>query len=153
MASHQGTSITAISNPTAGTTIAAYTALSANITAIYNARNNHAALGATSTANTAGSSAWQAATVHTITVTFANANSARYFFNAGGEIRIDTAISGGTADGKYNEWADLANTLAGQVLMNGHGTTKSGGTGTPTTLAGAIGFYELTGTYQTIYQQ
>ena len=153
MASHQGTSITSISNPTTGDTISAYTALSTNITAIYNARLNNAGFGTTSTTNTTGSGSWSASTVHEITVTFASANARRYFFNAGGELRIDTAISGGTADGKYNEWADLANTLAGQVILGPHGTTKSGGTGTPTTLAGSIGNYELTGTYQDIYKQ
>ena len=153
MASHQGTSITAITSPTAGNTISAYTALSSNITAIYNGRLNHAAFGTTSTTNTTGTSSWTASTVHTITVTFASANARRYFFNAGGELRIDTAISGGTADGKYNEWVDLANTLAGQVILGPHGTTKSGGTGTPTTLAGSIGNYELTTSFQDIYKQ
>ena len=153
MASHQGTSITSITNPTTGDTISAYTALSTNITAIYNARLNNAGFGATSTTNTTGSGSWSASTVHEINVTFADANSARYFFNAGGEIRIDTAISGGTADGKYNEWADLANTLAGQVVLGSQGTTKTGGTGTPSTLATTIGFHDLNGSYQTIYQQ
>ena len=124
MASHQGTSITSISNPTTGDTISAYTALSTNITAIYNARLNNAGFGTTSTTNTTGSGSWSTSTVHEITVTFADINSARYFFNAGGEIRIDTAISGGTSDGKYNEWADLANTLAGQVVLGSQGTTK-----------------------------
>ena len=153
MASHQGTSITAITSPSAGNTISAYTALSNNITAIYNGRLNNAGFGTTSATNTTGTSAWSAYTVHTITVTFTNENNARYFFNAGGEIRIDTAISGGTADGKYNEWVDLANTLAGQVVFGSQGTTKSGGTGTPTTLASTIGYHDLTTSYQDIYLQ
>ena len=153
MASHQGTTITAITSPTAGTTISAFAALSSNITAIHTNRLNHVAFGTTSATTTTGTGAWSAATVHTITVTFASANARRYFFNAGGEIRIDTDISGGTADGKYNEWVDLSNTLAGQVILGPHGTTKSGGTGTPTTLAGSIGNYELTGSAQNIYVQ
>ena len=153
MASHQGTSITSITSPTTGNTIEAFTALSNNITSIHTNRLNNAGFGTTSTTNTTGSGSWTANTVHEITVTFADANSARYFFNAGGEIRIDTAISGGTSDGKYDEWADLANTLAGQVLLGSQGTTKSGGTGTPSTLATTIGFHDLTGSYQTIYQQ
>lgn len=153
IASHQGTTITAITSPTAGNTIEAYTALSNNITAIHTNRLDNAAFGTTSATDTSGSGAWSAYTVHTITVTFGSADQRRYFFNAGGEIRIDTSISGGTADGKYNEWVDLSNTLAGQVILGAHGTTKSGGTGTPTTLEGAIGNYELTGTAQTIYLQ
>ena len=153
IASHQGTSITAITSPVAGNTIAAYTALSTNIASIHTNRLNNAAFGTTSATNTSGSAAWDTYTIHTITVTFADANSRRYFFNAGGEIRIDTTISGGTADGKYNEWVDLSNTLAGQVIFGAHGTTKSGGTGTPTTLAGSIGNYELTTSAQDIYLQ
>ena len=43
MASHQGSSITAISNPSAGTTISAFTAISTNITTVTNNRLNAAA--------------------------------------------------------------------------------------------------------------
>ena len=153
MASHQGSSITSITNPSAGNTISAFTALSNNITTIHTNRLNNAGFGTTSATNTTGSGAWNAYTVHTITVTFGNEQQARYFFNAGGELRIDTSISGGTADGKYNEWVDLANTLAGQVVFGSQGTTKSGGTGSPSTLATTIGYYDLTTSYQTIYQQ
>jgi hypothetical protein len=153
MASHQGSSITAITNPSAGNTISAFTALSNNITTIHTNRLNNAGFGTTSATNTTGSGSWSASTVHTITVTFANTDSARYFFNGGGELRIDTAISGGTADGKYNEWADLANTLAGQVVFGSQGTTTTGGTGSPSVLATTIGYHDLTTSYQTIYQQ
>jgi hypothetical protein len=153
MASHQGSSITAVSSPSAGNTIAAFTALSTNITTVHTNRLTNTAFGATAATTTAGSASWTANTVHEITVTFADTNSARYYFNAGGEIRIDTAISGGTADGKYDEWADLANTLAGQVVFGSQGTTKTGGTGSPTTLATTLGYHDLTTSYQTIYQQ
>lgn len=153
MASHQGSSITAITSPSAGNTISAYTALSTNITTIYNNRLNRAALGSTSATYTTGTSAWSAYTVHEVTVTFSSTDAARYFFNAGGEIRLDMAISGGTADGKYNEWLDLVNTLSGVINFGAQGTTQTGGTGSPTTLASTIGYHDLTTSYQTIYQQ
>jgi hypothetical protein len=153
MASHQGSSITAISSPSAGNTIQAFTALTTNISTIHTNRLVNAGFGTTSATNTTGSGAWSVATVHEITVTFSSTDTARYFFNAGGELRIDTAISGGSADAKYNEWVDLANTLSGQVVFGSQGTTKTGGSGTPTALATTLGYHDLTTSYQTIYQQ
>ena len=52
LANHQGTSITAISNPSAGDTIAAYAALSANVTATYNGKLNAAGSGSDITRTT-----------------------------------------------------------------------------------------------------
>jgi hypothetical protein len=91
----------------------------------------------------------------TNTVTFADANAARYFFNGGGRIKLDFSK---TATGNLGdpEWNDLANTLCGDIFFTGAaaaktisgvsytGTTKIGGTGTPTTLSTATGFYALT---------
>lgn len=154
MASHQGTSITAITSPVAGNTISAYTALGTNITTIYNGRLNNAAFGTDIVPTAAtGTASWSTQTVHTIVCNFPSQDAARYFFNAGGKILLDFAISGGTADAKYNEWVDLAGTLCGTLLFGAQGTTKSGGTGTPTTLATAIGYYGLTTAEQTIYLQ
>ena len=48
-ANHQATSITAISSPSAGDTVEAYAALSANITATFNNRNNADANGTDAT--------------------------------------------------------------------------------------------------------
>ena len=68
-ASHSGTSISAISNPTAGSTISAYAALSTNVAAIRN--NNAAASGSDSTVSTTTTSAWTASATTTKTITFA----------------------------------------------------------------------------------
>ena len=43
----------------------------------------------------------------TITVTFANSNQARYFFNSGGEIRISASQSGGSAIPQNTSWRNL----------------------------------------------
>lgn len=153
MASHTGATITAISNPTVGDTITAYTALSNNIQAVYNLRTNNFSGGTTSQYNVQGTGSWSTSTVHEFTVTFASANAARYYFNCGGRIRLDTDISGGTSDAKYNEWVDLSNTLAGSIYFKANGSSKLGGLGTPTTLETTIGYYDLTSTYQTIYLQ
>ena len=164
-ASHSGTSISAISNPTAGSTISAFAALSTNVSAINN--NNAAASGADSAATTTSTSAWAASATTSKTVTFASANQMRYFFNAGGMIRIGFARSGGTASDQNTAWTTLL-TQCGTVVLTGaglpgatksiagttyEGTTKIGGSGTPTTLAEGVGAYNLTGSNQTLFQQ
>lgn len=154
MASHQNSSISSITSPVAGQTISAYSTLSANINTIYINRLNFAANSTDITTTSAtGTSNWSTQTVHTLVCSFQNADGARYFFNAGGSIRIGFNIAGGTADPKYNEWVDLANVLCGTLVFGAQGTTKSGGTGTPTVLASGLGYYDLTTTNQTIYQQ
>jgi hypothetical protein len=165
LAAHQGTSITAISNPNAGDTIEAYAALSTNITSIFNNRNNAAANGTDITANgtTTTSSTWDVRAVTTKTVTFADAASLRYFFNAGGMIRMSFSLTGGS-DAKSQEWADLL-TKTGTIVVTGAaasktidsvaytGTTKIGGSGTPDTLATGTGALDYTGSNVVIYKQ
>jgi hypothetical protein len=88
-------------------------------------------------------------------VTFASADAARYFFNAGGRIKIDVSKTA-TGDLGDPEWNDLANTLCGDIFITGGtatqtiagdnytGTTKVGGTGTPNILLTTTGWYDLT---------
>ena len=80
---------------------------------------------------------------------------ARYFWNAGGlvKIQVGKSATGQTGD---PEWNDLATTLCGAIFISGGvatqsiagtsytGTTKIGGTGTPTTLDTTTGWYDLT---------
>ena len=172
MASHQGTTITARTAPTTGTLIAVLSAVNTDITNCYNNRGNAAAsgtqftgwTGTNSKTGTTSGATWSI--TFTNTVTFADANSARYFFNAGGRIKLDFSKTSVGATGDP-EWNDLANTLCGDIFFTGGaftqtiastaytGTTRIGGTGTPTTLATTTGFYDLTpgGAAVTIYQQ
>ena len=165
LAAHQNTSITAISNPNAGDTIEAYAALSANITSIFNSRNNAAANGSDITTNgtTTTSSTWDVRATTSKTVTFASADALRYFFNAGGMIRMSFSLTGGS-DAKSQEWADLL-TKTGTIVVTGAaasktiaavaytGTTKIGGSGTPNILATGTGAYDYTGTPVAIFKQ
>ena len=161
IASHQGTTITARTAPTAGNIISILAALNTDLTNCTTNRGNAVANGTQFTgwtgtnSNTAGKSGASWSITFTNTVTFASANAARYFFNAGGRIKIDVAKSstGNTGD---PEWNDLATTLCGDIYITGGtgtqtiagssytGTTKVGGTGTPTTLATTTGWYDLT---------
>jgi hypothetical protein len=161
MASHQGTTITARSAPTTGTLVSVLAAVNTDVTNCYNNRGNAAAVGTqftgwtgtNSKTTTTSGATWTI--TFTNTVTFVSADAARYFFNAGGRIKIDVAKSatGQTGD---PEWNDLANTLCGDIYITGGdysqtiagtvytGTTKVGGTGTPNTLATTTGWFDLT---------
>lgn len=170
MADHQGTTITARSAPVGGDTIEILAAVNTDITQCYNNRGNAVANGSQYTAWTGTNSktAATAASAWTITftntITFSSANAARYFFNAGGRIKIETSktATGQTGD---PEWNDLANTLCGDIFITGGdysqtiagtvytGTTKSGGTGTPNILLTTTGWFDLTTSDTVVYKQ
>ena len=152
-ATHQGSSITAISSPSTGDTISAYTALSTNITTIDTNRTDAAGTGTdtTDTAVTTGTT-WYTDNTHPETITWSGGDEARYWFNAGGSIRISFAHVGSTTSDKNTEWADLA-TQCGTIVLDAHSTTKSGGSGTATTLTTSTGYYELTTTDTVIFKQ
>jgi hypothetical protein len=160
MGGQTNTTITARSAPTAGSTIAILAALNTDLTNITANRLNAHGNGSQYTAWTGTNSKTTATTgtftiTFTNTVTFASADAARYFFNAGGRIKIDLSKTATGALGDP-EWNDLANTLCGDIYITGGtatqtisgsnytGTTKVGGTGTPTTLATTTGWYDLT---------
>jgi hypothetical protein len=172
IASHQGTSITARTAPTAGNVIAVLAAVQTDLNNCYTNRGNAAGTGSQFTSWTgtssktaatgSGSTPWTITFTHTIT--WASANAARYFFNAGGRIKWETSKTS-TGTESDDEWNDLANTLVGDIFITGGtgtqvingtsytGTTKSGGTGTPTTLLTTTGWYDLTTSPTTIYKQ
>ena len=153
MASHQSSSITAISNPSAGGTISAFTALSTNIATITTNRLNvHARQAAVST-NRDNTATFTGTLTFTHKWAWASTNQARYFFNAGGRLSIGGSQSGHGSDSKGNEWANLL-TQAGTYYVYAQTAGKSGGSGTPTTnLTTTAGYYDLTSSYLTVFLQ
>jgi len=177
MANHQGTSITARTNPVAGNVISVLSALNTDITNCYSNRNNAASVGsqytgwtgttAKTTATGSGSAAWTITFTHT--VTFANTTALYSFFNAGGYVQFQfgKTSTGTVADTEWNLFIGngTSNGVVGRIVQTGAaasktiastsytGTTKFSGSGTPTTLATATGVYALTGTPVTIYKQ
>jgi len=160
LGSQTNTTITARSAPTAGTTIAILAALNTDLTSVTTNRNNAVAQGTQYTGWT-GTNSKTAATsgatwtiTFTNTVTFADSNSARYFFNGGGLISLlpSKTSTGATGDPPWNAMA----TAAGTIVFSGAaasktiaavaytGTTKIGGSGINTTLSTATGYYALT---------
>lgn len=170
IANHQNTTITARTAPVTGDIIDILAAVNTDITSCETNRLNAAANGSQFTGWT-GTSAKTTATsgatwsiVFTHTITWASANAARYFFNAGGRIKIDFSKTS-TGDFGDPEWNDLASTLCGDIFItagtatqniagtNYTGTTKIGGTGTPDTLATTTGWYDFTTSDVIIYKQ
>jgi len=160
MANHQGTTITSRAAPVAGNVISILSAVNTDITSCYNNRGNAVAQGSqystisgtiSKTTNTSGAT-WTI--TFTNTVTFTSADAARYFFNAGGTVKIDVSKTSTGQDGDA-EWNDLAGTLCGDIYISGGdysqtingqaytGTTKIGGTGSPAVLNTTIGFFDL----------
>jgi hypothetical protein len=171
IANHTGVAITSRTAPVTGNVIAVLANVSTDITNLNTYRSNAASSGATispatgtwwQATNTSNLFSWTITTTHTIT--FASADQARYFFNSGGLIKWQVGKTS-TGQGDDVEWNTLANTVAGVIYLSGvgtshtingvayTGTTKIGGTGTPTTLATSTGFYSLTTTPTVLYDQ
>jgi hypothetical protein len=165
--------LTSRTQPVAGNVIAILANVATDINTITNNRGNAAASGTeygvfsgtTSQVNPTGSgqSAWTITFTHTIT--FASADALRYFFNAGGIVRLKYGKSstGTDHDPDWNTFAgqvgsinltgrvnSASQTIAGQAYT---GTTRLNGSGgTQTTLATTTGWYNLTGSPTTIFQ-
>jgi len=162
--SQTNTTLTSRTAPVAGNTISILANVATDITSVTTNRGNAAAVGteygvftgttSKTTATGSGQAAWTITFTHTIT--FADANSARYFWNAGGLVRLQYGKSstGTDTDPDWNTFAgqcgslyvsgrvnSAAQTIAGTSYT---GTTRISGTGgTQTTLATTTGWYSL----------
>lgn len=142
---HNGASFgTMASSVTTGTVVSYISTVSSNLTALRAAvGTSSGALSDSAATNKTTASGWNTAT-HTHTVTFSSADAARYFFNAGGTIKITPSIPNSGATREL-EWYDLC-TKVGTVTFGYRNTTKSGA-GTATTLLNSNngGYWNLTG--------
>lgn len=90
---------------------------------------------------------WNGTLEHEFTVTFSSANARRHFFNSGGQIRMSATLSGYSGS-KSQDWFDMFAAM-GTILFQHGSTTGTGGSGT----GSSIGNYQLTNTYQTVFQK
>lgn len=162
-ATHQGSTISSVSAPVAGGTVTYVSAIPTNLSTIYSNRLNAQTVGST-TANTATrGTTWNTALTFTHTATFANADAARYFFNAGGSLKITCSHpSGVNIDLLFNNLASNVGTVAlsspvsGSISVAGttyNGVTKVGGGGNAPTISTNSGFYALTTANTTLFTQ
>ena len=92
---------------------------------------------------------WAGVVDHVVTVTFASADARRHFFNAGGEIRFTADLDPAASNGKNNDWNNLLSAM-GTVKFKSNNCTSDGsspGSGFN------IGNFELTSTYQKVFQK
>ena len=171
--SQTSSTLTSRTQPVAGNIIAVLANVATDINTVTNNRGNAAGSGTeygvfsgttSKTTNTgSGQSAWTITFTHT--VTFASANAARFFWNAGGIVRIKYGKSstGTDHDPDWNTFAGLCGSINLTGRVNGAaqtiagtsytGTTRIGGSGgTQTTLATTTGWYNLTTSPTTIFQ-
>jgi hypothetical protein len=162
-ASHSGSSITSVTAPTSGGTVTYLSAIPTNLTTIYTNRRNAASQGSTITNTTTRATSWQNGITFTHTVTFASGDAARYFFNAGGQIKMTASHPTGT--GINLLFSDLASDT-GTVTMsapnsgtisiastNYSGITKIGGGGNAPTVDANKGYFGLTTSNATAFTQ
>lgn len=165
IASHQGSSLTAVTARSSGGTITYLSGIPTNLATVTSNRLNAVALGSSAATNTTRASQWSAALTFTHTVTFASADAARYFFNSGGQIAISyshATTSGGGVNLVLNALAAACGTIMLSAPTSGSitiasvsysGVTKIGGSGSPTTLATNTGYYALTTLNATMFNQ
>jgi len=173
MGSHTGATITSRTAPVAGNTINILANVATDINTLTLARGNAVGSGteygtftgnvSKTTVTGSGTAAWTITFTHT--VTFPSAAQLRYFFNAGGIVRLKYGKSstGTDSDADWNTFSGLCGSINLTGRVNGAtqsiaaqaytGTTRIGGTGgTQTTLATTTGWYNLTVSPTTIFQ-
>ena len=148
MANHTNDTITSAASVSTGDTIAIKAALQADLNTLAassaagspnaTAISDSAATNKDTGAITRGTSANAACTY-----TFASANARRWFFNTGGKLKVSFSRVGSGGAGKNTEWDDITSRM-GTIILSQTATTRSGGSGTNTTISSATGFEDLT---------
>ena len=94
---------------------------------------------------TTAAEGWDSTATQEVSVTFGSADKMRWFFNAGGKVRITVGTTEATVDGKDQAFKDLGTAL-GNLDIGAHSLNRSGTGETSTTYAEQSGgFYDLTG--------
>jgi hypothetical protein len=131
MANQTNTTITARTSPVVGDVIGILSAVNTDLTNCTTNRGNAAASGtisstwtgatAKTSATGSGQSAWTITWTHVIT--FPSADQARYFWNAGGLVRLDMSKIGGATDSDP-DWNSFVGTV-GQLYVSGRVNSAS----------------------------
>lgn len=132
---HQTGSPTAITAVAAGNLIAHLSSLQTSIDDAYSSRATYASQGSTTTGSNfdesiSSSTGLSSRTIDRI-VTFSSAQHARYFFNAGGQLKFRCSTVNSTDSGAENSFDRLVTGIGG---IDFNATTNSGRTGSGITL-------------------
>jgi hypothetical protein len=91
---------------------------------------------------TTASEGWDTSATQEVSVTFADADTMRHYFNAGGKVRVTVGTTQGSTDPKDQAFIDLGTAL-GNIDIGAQSTTRSGSGETLTTDGLANGFHDL----------
>ena len=157
---HQGSpgNLSVPSAPVAGTTkvtaadYSKYLALSNAITTNANITPPVGQASLTTLTTGIRTTAWNGTITHTVTLTFSTEQTARFFFNSGGQLRIAASLTGYPTDGSYAKDQDWNMLLAnmGTITMNYNSCACSG---SYNILTSDIGFYQLTTSQTNIFRK
>ena len=151
IANHTNDTLTSAAAVSAGTTIAVRSALETDLATLAASVAGGCTSTTATTTNAVGTSTnsgtWNSSSTIERSVTFADADTMRHFFNAGGKIRIDPTCVTGINGSKDTVFNDLTTTATGNLDIGAHSTTRSGSGETLTTNGLANGFYDLGTSY------
>lgn len=153
IANHTNDTLTTRSQVSAGDTIAIKAAVEADLAtlaaSVAAGSPNATALTTSSALQTVttASEGWDTSSTQEVSVTFSSADQMRWFFNGGGKVRITVGTAQAVTDGKDTAFADLGTAL-GNLDIGAQSTTSSGSGEVRTETGLALGFHDLTTSYQ-----
>jgi hypothetical protein len=152
---HQSGSGTGIGAPTAGSLISYLSTFSSSLNTAYSSRTSANANGTDITGTAPAAATWNTSTPTTFqitrTATFASADQARYFFNAGGKLVLTFSCVNTLGNAKGADWLSLLNTKFASIVVGGW--TNGGRTGLGGTVSasnGNLGYWGTTTSNQSI---
>ncbi len=93
---------------------------------------------------------WNATIIHDVTFTWASANAAKAFFNAGSYIRMSSTLSYTGSESKTLQWKSMLSDSS-VIALNHVSAYKE--TGTSGTISNNDGFYDIDSTERELYVQ
>jgi hypothetical protein len=155
IANHTNDTLTTRTQVSAGDTIAIKAAVEADLAtlaaSVAAGSPNATALTTSSALQTltTGSEGWDNTATQEVSVTFADADTMRHFFNAGGKVRVTVGTTQGSIEPKDQAFIDLGTAL-GNIDIGAQSTTRSGSGEGLTTNGLANGFHDLGTGYTTL---
>ena len=163
-ATHQGSSITSVTAPTAGGSVVFLSAVPTNLQTVYTNRLNAATQSSTTANTVTRGTTWTQSLTFTHTATFANGDAARYFFNSGGQLKMTVSHANNAAGINllFNNLCSNIGTVVISAPSSGtaniagtsyNGIQKVGGGGNSPTISQNNGYYALTTSNANVFTQ
>jgi len=164
IAVHQGTTITPVTAPVAGSLVTHEAAIPTNLQLIYSNRLNAASQGASQNTTVTRPSGWLNSITQNHVATWANVNAVQAFFNAGGQLKLtcNHPTGGSPRDAVVRNLAanvgtvNISSPSTGTVTIVGtsfNGVTKTGGGGSTPTVNQNRGYYGMNATPTQFFEQ